>query len=197
MIVSSCTRKEFLAVRKVPYTSLHCKKAMTLIELLASLAILGIILLPMYNILLAALRSWESGDTRAEASQNARVAMERMSTEIRQTKVIYTADTREYYFWTDRNRDTVEDTDEQIRYLWSGTPGDFLTRTQGTGAVESIAEYVQNFQIEYRDQDNIILSTPVGPQALRDTIRLTTINLTIKKDDRIIEMRVSLYPRNI
>ena len=173
------------------------KKAMTLIELLASMAILAIILLPMYNILLVALRSWELTDDQAEATQNARVAMERISTEIRQTKTIYVADTREYYFWTDRNRDTVEDTDEQIRYLWSGTPGGLLTRTQGTGATESIAEYVQNFQIEYRDQDNIILSTPVSPQTQRDTIRLTTINLTIKKDEQTMEMRVSLYPRNI
>ena len=68
-------------------------------ELLAAMAILAIIMLPMYNVLQVAMKSWKFEDTRAEVVQNARIAMERMTHEIRETREVYSATDQSIYFW--------------------------------------------------------------------------------------------------
>ncbi|MCK4249137.1 MAG: prepilin-type N-terminal cleavage/methylation domain-containing protein [Candidatus Omnitrophica bacterium] len=181
---------------------------MTLIEVLVSLIILSIILGSMYIILLQALNNWEIGDTRAEIAQNARIALERMTKELRHAKAIdaITSNPDSISFWTDNNLDGDEDplTD------WNGDvdPGETITYkvledvskggyslmraidADPTG--EEFANYIQDnindFQLSYWDSTG----TEVLPDGEDADIKLIKIKLLIKKTVHDQEYSVSL-----
>ncbi len=161
------------------------------------MAILGIIMLPMYNILQVAVKSWKFEDTRAEVVQNARIAMERMTHEIRETREVYDAAGELIYFWwKDGLGDSpgIADDNEKITY---SLVGENLTRKDATMAEgEPVAEYVQGFALEYRKSDGTVLSIPVDQEELAN-IHLITINLTIENKGHSTTVRASLHPRNM
>ncbi len=142
------------------------KQGMTLIELLLAMAILGIILGSMYNILHHSLTVWQLGETRTEVSQNGRIAIERMIKELRHAGGIYTAGAAEVKFWADTNWNGVEDdTDwneemdpgETVTYklLWDADKESYnLIREVNTAAPvsEEFANYIQaegDFNLSY------------------------------------------------
>lgn len=64
--------------------------AFTLVELLVSVAIVVILLSALYSIYLTSFKSYQRNIVRAEMNQNARISLERMTRDIRQTNNIVT-----------------------------------------------------------------------------------------------------------
>ena len=163
------------------------------------MAILAIIMLPMYNVLQVAMKSWKFEDTRSEVVQNARIAMERMTHEIRHTKrdaqnrVLEVAEAERIKFWKDANVDGVVDAGETIEYNKQDTD---LVRIEDGTTTDELANYVSSFSIEYRNQGYQPMSPPVTGADLAD-IKFITITLTIENKGHSAVVRTSLHPRNI
>ena len=172
------------------------KNGFTLIELLIVLAILAVVLFPIYEFLRQGAFSWELAENKTEVVQNARIGLDKMCDEIKHAKQIYSiAPSQIRFWWKDLNADDAADTNEIITYSWSGTSNDDLTRkldseTQAT----PIANYVDDFLLKYFNDSGVQTS-------VTDEIHFITANLRIKKTarghDYISEMRKSIFPRNL
>ena len=60
-----------------------------MVEVLASIVILGVSLFVLYEMLYQGAISWEYAENESEVVQNGRVALERMAGEIRHAKKLY------------------------------------------------------------------------------------------------------------
>ena len=153
-------------------------KGISLVEVLASILILGISLAVMYEMLYQGAISWEYGQNESEVVQNARVALERMAGEIRQAKKIYNDAGYNYTnlnrieFWYDLNMDG-NDTD-------TGGPGDdsgerisfrvdtnnnllretFVPANRALINSDILANFIKSFELEYRLADNTVVNPP-------------------------------------
>ncbi len=172
------------------------KNGFSLIELLIVLAILAIVLFPIYQFLRQGAFAWELGENRTEVVQNARIGLDKMCDEIKHARQIYSiAPSQIRFWWKDLNGDDVADSNEIITFSWSGTSNDDLTRKLDSETQPTpIANYVDDFQLKYFD----ISGTQTS---VLDEIHFITANLRIKKtvrgDDYISEMRKSIFPRNL
>jgi type IV pilus assembly protein PilW len=63
----------------------RCQRGVSLIELLVAIVVFVILFLMIDGVFIAANRSTRQAETGAEVAQNARVAMERMTREIRES----------------------------------------------------------------------------------------------------------------
>jgi len=66
------------------------KKGFTLIEIIVAIALSFILLGALYSVYLTSYRSYRNNVARAELNQNARIAMERITRDLRQTQEITT-----------------------------------------------------------------------------------------------------------
>jgi type II secretory pathway pseudopilin PulG len=123
------------------------RRAFTLLELLASLAITTILVLTMGSAMLIASRSIPDGTGRVEQISTATNAVEEFIDDLR--VAVYVTE------WTnnavgvsvpDRNGDGVP---EHIRYAWSGVAGDALTRSLNGSAPVTYAEQVDHFNLSW------------------------------------------------
>ena len=165
------------------------KKALTLIELLIVIGVMGIFLTGLTLCFSTIWRSWGYQLNRDDARQQVSFAMQRMSRELRGLLKITSANTKTITFYFDLNDNGAQDAIESIIYNWS-SPGTDLTRS-GTAP---LAHFVENFSLQYFDANNLALSTPVANPAL---IRRITINLTTKIKDESIALRTDIRPRNL
>lgn len=62
----------------------NSKRGVTLVELLVAVALLSLIMVAFYTIFKGGTKAYETGETRVELIQNARIALDRISSEIRQ-----------------------------------------------------------------------------------------------------------------
>jgi type IV pilus assembly protein PilW len=148
-------------------------RGLTLAELLVTLAVLGLLLAAVGTMLLAGQRAWALGAARVEAQQSARVALERMATELREAgydpagaglAAIVLAEPERVTFQRDLDADGVLDaTRERVTYLLRGT---VLRRDAGGGA-QPIIEGVRRLAIEYFDRSGAVTADPGRVVALR------------------------------
>ncbi|MFH1904928.1 MAG: prepilin-type N-terminal cleavage/methylation domain-containing protein [bacterium] len=157
-------------------------KAFTIIELIMVIVITGIIAGITAMLLLQVMNVYSFVTVREVVLSDGELAMGRMSREIRQiedAESIYTADAHEIDF-----EDAYQ---ERIRFwLDSNT----IKRNDDGLASSDLT----TLQFQYRDKDNIVLSTPV---AIPANIKRIQINLTIKKGDEEIALQSQVYPRNL
>ncbi|MCG2712904.1 MAG: prepilin-type N-terminal cleavage/methylation domain-containing protein [Candidatus Omnitrophica bacterium] len=168
----------------------------TLIELLVVLAILAIVMFPIYEFLRQGALSWQLGENKTEVVQNARIGLDKMCGEIKHAIEIYSITPLQIRFWwKDINADDIADADEILTFSWSGTGNDDLTRKLDSEIQPTpIANYVDDFELRYFDDSGI-------ETAVLDAIQFITANLRIKKTvqghDYISQMRKSIFPRNL
>jgi hypothetical protein len=122
-----------------------------MVELLAAFAMLAAVLAAVAMIQQSSMLAYVMGSHKTEVQQNARVALERMAREIRQTSSNLTAATATSLSFVDQN-------DGATTYALNGTN---LTRTAGGVAVTVIGA-VQTLTFAYRDINDGVLATPVG-----------------------------------
>ena len=121
--------------------------AFTLIELTLSLAITSILLVAVGSAVVLASKAIPYGEDQTNVFLSSGKAAEDLVTEL-QFALAFTQRTPTLVEFTvaDRDGDTV---DETIRYEWSGTAGDPLTRQYNGGPIVSVIDSVVDFGLEY------------------------------------------------
>lgn len=169
---------------------------MTLVELLIALAVLAMVLFPIYEFLRQGSLSWQLGENKTEVVQNARIGLDKMCDEIRHAREFYYISPREVRFWwKDLNDDDVADADEIITYGWSGTSGDDLIRKLDSESLSTpLANYIDNFLIEYFDISGVKTSDLNSVNFISFALR---VKKTAQGDDFISVMRKGVHSRNL
>ncbi|MGH7392652.1 MAG: PilW family protein [Candidatus Rokuibacteriota bacterium] len=147
---------------------------MTLTDLLAAIAVLGLVLAAGLTVLDQGHRVYRHGVARVEAQQAARIALERMAREIRQAgtglapAALSVVERARLVLHVDLDGDgAVSGRRETITWLLSGS---VLRRNAGGGA-QPIVEGVRDLEIAYFD-------TGGRPTHVPDEVRAVTIALT-------------------
>jgi type IV pilus assembly protein PilW len=151
----------------------------SLVEQLVVLAVLGLVMAGALGLLDAGMRGYALGAARTEAQQNARIALERMSRELRQAgydpsgrvaRPIISAEATRLVFQVDANGNGVIDaTSERITYLLRNDG--VLRRDAGAGA-QPIVEGVRQLEFAYVDRAGLPTADPAAVRSIR--VRIET-----------------------
>ena len=127
-------------------------KGLTLVELLVSIAITSVLMLAIGSVMLVATHAFPDVNGPANAIIVASEVAEQLATELQYAVSINSRSATMIEFTVaDRDTDEVAET---IRYEWSGTPGDPLTRQYNAGTAVNVLDSVQEFNLSY-DLENI------------------------------------------
>jgi prepilin-type N-terminal cleavage/methylation domain-containing protein len=137
------------------------ERGFTLAELLVALAIVALVLTAVVMIENGTLQAYVVGSNKTEVQQNARVALERMAREIRQTSSKLTVATPTSLGFVD------QDTGPTTYWL----NGNALTRTSG-GADAVVIGAVQALTFAYQDVNNNV--TAIADNVYRVDITIRT-----------------------
>ena len=128
----------------------------SLIELVVALTIAGTLLLAMGSIITVAARAIPDGRGRSSAAMSAAKATSMISSDVfYATSVTQTSPTAITFTVPDRNGDGQPET---IRYAWSGTPGDPLTRQYNNNNAVAILAAIQSFALTF-DKRQVLAPT--------------------------------------
>jgi prepilin-type N-terminal cleavage/methylation domain-containing protein len=141
-------------------------RGFTLTELLVTFAVVGLVMAGVLSLLLQGQRTYSMGAARVEAQQNARVAIERMTHEIRAagyaptasefTAIVNPTETS-LTLQNDWNGDgVIGGSGEVVTYLFRGTT---LRRNAGGGA-QPVVEGVERLRFAYLDAAGIATTDP-------------------------------------
>jgi hypothetical protein len=123
------------------------QKGLTIVELLVSIAITTVIMFAIGSSMMVATRAMPDRDTPANAVITTGEAAEQLAAELQYAISINNYSTSMIEF-TMADRDGYG-TPETIRYEWSGTPGDPLTRQYNGATVVEVLNAVQEFNLSY------------------------------------------------
>ncbi len=128
-------------------TPRHTARAVTLVELLASVAVMAVVMGGIGSAMLLASHALPDGNSSRDAVLQGYHSGERIVGELYSARSfsVRTATTVEF---TVPDRD-ADNTPETIRYEWSGTPGDPLTRKYNAQAPMTMVEDVYEYQVDY------------------------------------------------
>ncbi len=175
------------------------ERGFSLSEMLTTILIMIVVFFALHSIFTMSLRVYSFGNDKAEASENARLGLERMEREIRQASLYDMPDPDPDYlfppggfasdsitFGNDLNGDgTIEAATEEITYsLGAGTPATLLRNG------ESMVEFVQDadddgeaLTFEYLDAaGNPVPSDEDGNPVAEDAIHMVRIRLEVAVD---------------
>jgi prepilin-type N-terminal cleavage/methylation domain-containing protein len=135
----------------------------TLTELLAAMAVLGLLMAGLFATLRSGQATYGFGAARAEVQQNARVGLDRMLHELRTgTKVTAASASSLTFEFVNGTGDFVT-----VQYSLSGTD---LRRNQTAPAVagqpETLIGGVSALAITYYDGNNVLMTAPVVPASV-------------------------------
>ena len=122
-------------------------RGFTLVELVLSLAIMSILMTGLASAIIIASHALPSDDSPSHVVVKASEVADQIAEELRSALWIRerTATSVEFAV-PDRD---ANGTAERVRYAWSGTAGDALTRQYNGGTVVEISESVQEFDLGY------------------------------------------------
>jgi prepilin-type N-terminal cleavage/methylation domain-containing protein len=122
-------------------------RGFTLLELVLSMAVMGILMLGMGSALMLAGRALPTAKSVVATTIAAAEALDQIATDLQYAvSVTQRSATMIEFTVADRSGDDVPET---IRYSWSGTAGTPLTRQYNGGTVESILTDVRQFSLSY------------------------------------------------
>ncbi len=170
------------------------KKGFTLIELLVVLSIMGFIATALYYVLNAGIEGWRAGKERTDIIAQARVAMDRLTREVREATWMASADTTSINF----SAYVGETSPKDISYYYDSSE-DILYRnniTDETGT-QMMAKYMDSFILTYYSKNMTELSSPVDTPA---DIWMITIDAQITRgptgEQNVVNLRSTVQPRN-
>jgi prepilin-type N-terminal cleavage/methylation domain-containing protein len=161
-------------------------KGFTLIELIITIAIVGIISVIIGSMLLGIINAWTFKFSRNDLLWDARIAINRMTREIRTVKnstSVITASASQFRF--------IDTGNKNITYSLSSTN---LNRTED-GAANLLAENVSSLTFTYYNSSDIVIPSPtVNPSAT--DIRRVRINLTFTKNGQNVYLQSDASTKN-
>ncbi|MBU4478805.1 MAG: prepilin-type N-terminal cleavage/methylation domain-containing protein [Candidatus Omnitrophica bacterium] len=171
-------------------------KGFTILEMLITLAILAMVLFPIYEFMRQGALAWEVGENKTEVVQNARIGLDKMCDELKHAQEFYTITANQVRFWwRDINDDEIADANEILTYSWSGISGESLTRKfDNEPAATPLADYVDSLEYRYFDETKAQTAVAGNVFFLTATLR---IKKTVRGNDYTSVMRKSVCARNI
>lgn len=154
------------------------RRGFTLIELILGVVLLGIVSLALTSAFVPTVQTSVTVDTRKEALQNARVAMERMLREIREARSITAGFTATSLTFTGP-------ANIPVTYSWSGVAQDPLQRD-----ADELACCVQSFALVYLKKDGSVATAPAEIWRIQ-------ADLQIRVGGETVELRSEVNPKNI
>lgn len=194
----------------LPSSRLACQRGMTLVEMLVTASILGMVLLLVTGILINTSRVESRTMRRAEVQASSRQALSLMTTELRQAGAdprtppagivaIVTADSHLVRVRADLNADgSIQTTEpsEDVTYRWNDSTR-VVTRDPGSGPATILAN-VTSMRLTYFDSAN----QPLGPLPLSaaNAAKVVALGLTLTAEDRdssplALDTRITLRNR--
>ena len=188
---------------------LKIERGLTLIELLASMAISGIILAAITTTFISQTRSYDAQEQISAMQQNARAAMDMITREARMagynTNGTYSFVGMEYNagqirIRTNLNADSdTADTNEDIIYAYDAA-NDRIERTTGI-VTETLVDNIDGFTFQYFDEDGNTTTTPADIRQIQITITAKTAKLdpyyTSNGGFRTYTLTSLITPRNL
>lgn len=151
---------------------LRDESGFTLVEVLVAMMMMILVMFALYSIFDMSLRVFSFGNDKTEATQNARLGLERMEREIRAAYPYNKPGGQDHLFWdpaypataaipppdritfgNDLNGNRVVDPGEVITYRQGADPTT-LIRQKGGGS-EPVVEYVDGLTFEYLDRQGV------------------------------------------
>ena len=167
------------------------KKGLTLIEILVALAILGMIAMALYGILKGGLDVWQGGKERTDIIAQARVAMDRLTRELREATYMKAAGETGINF----SAYLGTTSSKEISYYYNSSQ-DILYRNEDSGGGREMAKYMNSFSLYYYSKGDDGAIHSFDPSAETDDIWMIEIKSKVKKDDNIVNLRSTVQPRN-
>jgi type II secretory pathway pseudopilin PulG len=134
------------------------ERGFSLVDLLVAFALLVFVLAAITTIHQGVLQAYVMGSNKTEVQQNARVALEHVARELRQTPSALTSATEKSLTLVD------QDTGLAVTYALSDAVPPALTRTTN-GVTSVVIGNVQALRLDYRDASETVLAKPVATPA--------------------------------
>ncbi len=166
------------------------RRAYSLAEMVASLSVVSVLLLGMGSAVLIS-TSAVPAETSNAGLLGSSLASTRLTDDLAYAIMVVASETRAVEcLIPDRDADGMP---ERVRYEWTGTPGDPLTRSLNGGDAVTILEDVQTLAIGY---DRSTTSQPLpGPTSLSETAE--RLLLAYSPDDGASQSPVDLYQNEL
>jgi len=163
---------------KSPLRNLLCHRGFSLLEMVTAMGITSILLLGIGSAMLLAGRAMPDAHSASAESVAGADAVEPVLTELQYAVTVTQRSARMIEFTVaDRNGNG---TPEVIRYEWSGTAGDPLTRKYNGGTAVTVLSNVRDFSLSY-DLQTISTQIPQGNESA-ETL-LSSYNSSQNYDD--------------
>jgi prepilin-type N-terminal cleavage/methylation domain-containing protein len=177
--------RERAGVRGLPATRNLHSKGFTLIEIVMSIVLVGILAGVASMIIMQGARSYSAGQSRGEAHQQARFAMDRMAREIRLIRSRTIADIP-VMNPTDLRFTDINGTD--VRFQLDGSNN--IQRSQNGGVTWNVlASGISALTINYFQQDGVTV-------AIATNLWFIDITLTDTQGSESLTLRTRVHPRN-
>lgn len=146
------------------------QRGYTLVELVVSMGVMSVLMMGMGSVILIASKALPDGQSPLEITIQSSAIADQIAGELRYAmSVTETTPTALEFAVPDRNHGAAGA--ETIRYEWSGTLGDPLTRQYNGGTVVSVVEDVQAFDLTYNVK---VVQAGFAPSALEGAETLLT-----------------------
>lgn len=136
-------------------------RGFTLLELVVSLVVTGILMSALASAMLLATQAMPDEERPAEAAIAAAEIASQMAGELYYAQS-FTERTASAVAFTVADRNDEDDQPETIRYAWSGTPGDPMTRQYNGGDTVVVLENVQELDLAYESEE-VVEEIPAPP----------------------------------
>lgn len=166
------------------------ERGFSLLELLITISLLGIFMAAVYESVISGLRMANASDEREAIRQQLAHALDLLTREAAIASRVDNAEDQRFQF--DADLDGNGTTENNVNYNVSS--GD-LQRTYN-GITVTLIRDLSSLDFDFVDSGGSTLSTPVGNQPLRDTIRVVQITVTATNDNETISLTSAAYLRN-
>ena len=174
------TMQDMAGIRSTPNS-----KGFTLIEAIITIVIVGVISSIAAVIILQGMRAYTKEQNLSSAHYQARLAMERMSRDIR---LIRSADPADITAFTATNLRFTDVNGAPSGFQWIGTT---LNRWNGVGN-DVLASGIGAFSFSYYKADNTVAVLP----AVLPLLWFIDIAITSQQGSDTLQMRTRVHPRN-
>ncbi|MBI4343163.1 MAG: hypothetical protein HY599_07330 [Candidatus Omnitrophica bacterium] len=176
--------------RGIEHRTSNIEHGLTVVELMLVVVLLGLFFGAVYEVVIIGLRTANAADEREAVRQQLANALDRITREAALASNVDVAADQQFQF--DADLDGDGSTENNISYEVSS--GD-LQRVQSSVTV-ILARDLASLDFDYTDSGGSTLSTPVGSQPTRDTIRLVQIAASATVDNETINVAGAVYLRN-